>query len=77
MTIEPDCERALLRLDGKRIEAWQGLARLGQSVDELFAIHIGNQNPGTSPFREFTACLSLESVEVVIKQGRLAGQRFR
>ena len=53
-----------------RIAAWQGLAWLGQSVDELLAIHIGNQNPGTFPFREFTACLSLESVEVVIKQRR-------
>ena len=60
----------MLRLDRMRIEGWQGLARLGQSVDELLAIHIGNQNPGTSPLREFTACLSLESVEVVIKQRR-------
>ena len=35
---------------------------------ELLAIHIGNENPGTLPFREFTAGLSLEIVEVCARQ---------
>ena len=64
------CECALLGLDPKRIAAWQGLARLDQGVQELLAIHIGDQHPCTSPCGEITSCLGFEDLEVVIKQRR-------
>ncbi len=56
---------------GRRSPGWTKV------LMELSAIHIGNHNPRPSLFRKFTACLSLESVEVVVKQRRCAGQRFR
>src|SRR5262249_46265053 len=46
----------------------QRLARRDQSVHELLAAHIGNQNPNISSCRELSACLDLESIEIVIEQ---------
>jgi hypothetical protein len=60
----------LLGLNPGRIAAWQRLAWFDPSIHELLTVHVGNQNPGTAPCREFTACLSLESIEVVIEQPR-------
>ena len=64
------CECAVLGLDRHRIAAWQGLPRLGESVQELLAICIGDQYPGISPGRERAARLSLERIEIVVEQRR-------
>ena len=70
MTIEPVANARCWASIASGLRRGRGCARLGQSVHELLAIHIGDQYPGTLPCREFTACLSLERVEVVIKQRR-------
>jgi hypothetical protein len=70
------CECALLGLNPLHGPARQGLACLDQGVQKLLAIHIGDQHPCTPLCRELTACLDIESVEVVIKERRRAGQRL-
>src|SRR5262249_24454663 len=64
------CEGPLLSLKPDRITLGQRLVRRDQSVHKLLAAHIGNQNPNISSSRELSACLDLESIEIVIEQLR-------
>ena len=70
MTMERVARARCWGLNPDRITLGQELARRDQSIDELLAAHIGNQNPDISACREFPACLDLESIEIVIEQLR-------
>src|SRR5262245_53241706 len=66
------CKGSLLSFKRDRIRLARWLARRNQSIDELLAVHIRNQNPGISPCWEFTAHLGFEIIEMALAAPRIA-----